>query len=382
MVPPCVAHEETAGALSGQKLSFGRVCRKWFLDEHRHTASEQGPDDVEVRDGGCRDDDAIDRRKRGVVGDHRRAGGFGGVAGRGIDVRDDDPDAEREEVAKHELAPQAAADEADRLPHHATGLHSSVMRRVVDSIVAAGLALTAIAGDGAARAQERTRPRVLVVNVPDVNHPTSGPAGVVAIKEFAAVDNYDVDECTDYGLFTDQYLARYDAMVWTMAAPLTWTETSRAAFERFVKSGKGWVGLHVAALTGISKTPWTWFEDYVGGLVFRGHPARQTATVRLDPAAASHPVLRGVDPVFRVWDEWYSWDKSPRSRQALTVLATLDESSYNVGKLAMGDHPIAWVGEQPGRMMVAGFGHDPSVYRDPSVRQLLRNAITWVMAPR
>jgi type 1 glutamine amidotransferase len=223
---------------------------------------------------------------------------------------------------------------------------------------------------------------VLVLNVPDVNHPTSGGAGVVAVREFAAMDQYDVDECTDYGLFTDQYLAPYDAMVWVMAAPLTWTDTSRRAFEAFVKSGKGWVGLHVAALTGISKTPWPWFEDYVGGLVFTGHPARQTATVTQDGAAANHPVLRGVAPVFRVWDEWYSWNTSPRRRPEFTVVATLDEASYAVGKLAMGDHPIAWVGEPYGRMMVAGFGHDPSVYRDPDVRQLLRNAIMWVLPPR
>ena len=255
------------------------------------------------------------------------------------------------------------------------------MRRVPDSIVAGALVLATIAGVGTISAQA-PRSRVLVVNVPDVNHPTSGTAGADAIREFARAENYDVDECTDYGLFTDQYLAPYDAMVWTMAAPLTWPETSRAAFERFVKSGKGWVGLHVAALTGISKTPWAWFEDYVGGLVFTGHPARQTATVRIESAAVNHPVLRGVDPVFRVWDEWYSWNKSPRSRQGLTVLAVLDENSYNVGKLAMGDHPIVWVGDEPGRMMVAGFGHDPSVYRDPNVRQLLRNAITWVMARR
>ena len=254
------------------------------------------------------------------------------------------------------------------------------MRRITDSIVAGVLVLAALAGGADAFAQTRTKPRVLVVNVPDTNHPTSGPAGVSAIREFAALDNYDIDECTDYGLFTDQYLAPYDAMVWVMAAPLTWSDTSRTAFEGFVKSGRGWVGMHVAALTGISKTPWAWFEDYTGGLVFTGHPARQTATVRADPAGATHPVLRGVRPVFRVWDEWYSWNKSPRERQTFTVLATLDESSYNVGKLAMGDHPIVWVGEQPSRMMVAGFGHDPSVYRDPNVRQLLRNAIVWVTA--
>ena len=249
------------------------------------------------------------------------------------------------------------------------------MRRVTDSLVAIGLIAAAVAVGSSASAEQRTKRRVLVVNVADVNHPTSGPAGVAAIREFAASDDYDVDECTDYGVFSDQYLASYDAMVWVMAAPLTWTDTSRAAFQTFVKSGKGWVGLHVAALTGISKTPWSWFEDYVGGLVFTGHPARQTATIRLDTAAAGHPVLQGVSPVFRVWDEWYSWNTSPRRRSGFTVLATLDETWYDVGKLAMGDHPIAWSAEPYGRMMVAGFGHDPSVYRDPNVRRLLRNAI-------
>jgi type 1 glutamine amidotransferase len=254
------------------------------------------------------------------------------------------------------------------------------MRRVPNSIAALTLALVSVMSPTVTAQPQR--PRLLVVNVPDVNHPTSGPAGVVAIREFAASDGYDVDVCADYGLFTDQYLAPYDAMVWVMAAPLTWTETSRAAFETFVKSGKGWVGLHVAALTGISKTPWPLYEGYVGDLVFTGHPARQTATVRLEPGASAHPVLRGVDPVFRVWDEWYSWNVSPRLRAGFTVLATLDETSYAAGKLAMGDHPIAWTSERYGRMLVAGFGHDPSVYRDPNVRQMLRNAIRWVLPPR
>ena len=97
-----------------------------------------------------------------------------------------------------------------------------------------------------ALAQERQRVRVLVVNVPDVNHADSGNAGVTAIKALAAADRYDVDVCVDYGLFTDSYLVPYDAIVWVMAAPLTWTDSSQAAFEKCVRSGKGFVGLHVA----------------------------------------------------------------------------------------------------------------------------------------
>lgn len=241
-----------------------------------------------------------------------------------------------------------------------------------------GVMLTLLAAADHASAQTRPPFKVLVVNVPDSNHADSGNAGLAAIRELAATDNYTVDVCIDYGLFTDSYLAPYDVMVWVMAAPLTWTDTSKAAFEKYVRSGKGWIGLHVAGLTGISRTPWTWFEDYVGGLKFTGHPARQTATVKVDPAALAHPVMKGVSPSFSVFEEWYSWDKSPRARPGFTVLAGLDESSYNVGNLAMGsDHPFVWTNEQHGRMLFAGFGHEPAIYKDVNVRAMLRNAIVW-----
>jgi type 1 glutamine amidotransferase len=241
-----------------------------------------------------------------------------------------------------------------------------------------GLLLLALTAIGSVSAQDRPRFKVLVVNVPDVNHATSGDAGLAAIRELGASDGYAVDVCVDYGLFTDGYLAPYDVMVWVMAAPLTWTDTSKAAFEKYVKSGKGWIGLHVAGLTGISKTPWPWFEDYVGGVVFKGHPARQTATVKVDPGALTHPIMKGVSPTFSVFEEWYSWNTSPRTRSGFQVLAGLDETSYNVGNLAMGsDHAFVWTNDQYGRMMYAGFGHEPAIYGDVNVRTMLRNAILW-----
>ena len=97
-----------------------------------------------------------------------------------------------------------------------------------------------------ALAEERQRAKVLVVNVPDVNHADSGNAGVTAIRELAVADRYDVDVCVDYGLFTGSYLAPYDAMVWVMAAPLTWTDSSKTAFEEYVRLGKGFIGLMYA----------------------------------------------------------------------------------------------------------------------------------------
>ena len=73
--------------------------------------------------------------------------------------------------------------------------------------------------------------------------------------------------------------------------------------------------------------------------------------------------MKGVSPSFSVFEEWYSWNQSPRGRSGITVLAGLDESSYSVGNLAMGaDHAFVWINEQYGRMMYAGFGHEPAIY--------------------
>jgi chitinase len=251
--------------------------------------------------------------------------------------------------------------------------------RFLTGLFVLALALLASAAHAQA-AGPRPRFRVLVVNVPDSNHANSGNAGLAAIRALAAADHYAVDVCVDYGLFTDKYLAPYDVMVWVMAAPLTWSDTSRAAFEHYVTSGRGWIGLHVAALTGISKTPWPWYEDYVGGMAFKGHPVRQNATVKIEPSAATHPILKGVAPEFRVFEEWYSWNRSVRDRPGFTVLASLDESSYDVGNLKMGDHPFAWTNDQYGRMLLMGFGHEPDIYSDPNVRTMLKNAIVWAAA--
>src|SRR4051794_18704052 len=73
-----------------------------------------------------------------------------------------------------------------------------------------------IAGASAGSIQTFAAPlfKVLVVGLPDVNHPTTGAAGNKAVQEIAVGQNYTVDICTDYTLISDAYLAPYQVMVW------------------------------------------------------------------------------------------------------------------------------------------------------------------------
>ena len=93
---------------------------------------------------------------------------------------------------------------------------------------------------------------------------------------------------------------------------------------------------------------WQWYRDNLIGATFTAHimgPQFQTAAVVLENH--QHPVLRGLPDIWQHEEEWYSWERSPRT-EGFTILATLDENSYLpvadfMGKqwdLRMGDHPV------------------------------------------
>jgi uncharacterized protein len=57
---------------------------------------------------------------------------------------------------------------------------------------------------------------------------------------------------------------------------------------------------------------------------------------------------------------------------------TLDEASYGVGDLAMGDHPIAWYHEfDGGRAWYTALGHPTEAYSNPTFTRHLLGGLRW-----
>ena len=95
--------------------------------------------------------------------------------------------------------------------------------------------------------------------------------------------------------------------------------------------------------------------------------------------------MAGLPAKWNRADEWYSFDRSVRSKD-FQILATVDEASYErggpgSGKLAMGkDHPVIWshcVGK--GRALYSALGHTGESFAEPEMRRLLPNAVSWAM---
>ncbi|MBM0232432.1 ThuA domain-containing protein [Micromonospora sp. STR1_7] len=185
------------------------------------------------------------------------------------------------------------------------------------------------------------------------------PTGIAAIQQLGAANGFTVDNSEDGAVFTDANLAKYKAVIWLSTTGDVLNAEQQAAFERYVRAGGGYVGIHAASDTEYS---WAWYGDLVGAY-FANHPTNQQATVKVEDHA--HPSTAELPDRWSRFDEWYNFQTNPRPD--VHVLASLDEKSYTPGAGAMGaDHPTAWCQDfDGGRSWYTGGGHTRESYAEP-----------------
>src|SRR4051794_9672901 len=196
------------------------------------------------------------------------------------------------------------------------------------------------------------------------------PAGIQAIQELGAANDFAVTATEDATAFTTGNLAQYDAVVFLSTTGDVLNADQQTAFEGYMRNGGGYVGIHAAADT---EYTWPWYGEMLGGY-FRNHPAgTPTATVHIEDT--DEPSTQGLPVNWSRTDEWYNYQtfKSPvvgGSTSApdysvrdsgVKVLATMDESTYGEDDGSDGnndDHPIAWCSDfDGGHVFYTGLGH-------------------------
>lgn len=196
------------------------------------------------------------------------------------------------------------------------------------------------------------------------------PAGVAAVRALGVARGFSVDATEDANAFTDESLARYKAVIFLSTTGDVLNGAQEGAFERYIRRGGGFVGVHSATDT---EYDWPFYGELVGAY-FAGHPDVQNATIQIEDAA--HPVTA---PLPRAWmrrDEWYNFRQNPRAR--VTVLATLDERTYAGGAMAA-DHPIIWSHTyEGGRSFYTALGHTQESFSETPFVDHLARAILWV----
>jgi cytochrome c len=216
---------------------------------------------------------------------------------------------------------------------------------------------------------ESTQPRfaVLVFSKTTGFRHDSIPHGIAAIKTLGTDHGFSVDSTEDAARFTDAELARFKVVVFLSTTGDILDDGQKAAFERYIRSGGGFAGIHSASDT---EYQWAWYGRLVGAY-FASHPEIQRATVRIEDLG--HASTEGLPQIWERTDEWYNFRNNPRG--TVHVLATLDEATYSGGKMGA-DHPIAWCQViDGGRSWYTAMGHTTESYAEPLYRLHLLGGI-------
>lgn len=209
-------------------------------------------------------------------------------------------------------------------------------------------------------------------------HHEAIPAANKLLSAMAAEHRWTIYFTENGAVFNDRQLSQFDLVVWNNVSGPALTEKQQGAFEAYITSGGGYVGMHASG-DGSHKT-WPWYVDTVLKSNFTMHPMwPQIQAATLYTETATHPVINGLPSQWAMKDEWYSFDRSARDTGS-NVLFTIDENTYDPNFWGMGnDHPLAWAHDVgKGRVVYIAPGHVQSVYENTTYKKLLLNAINWV----
>lgn len=196
------------------------------------------------------------------------------------------------------------------------------------------------------------------------------PVAVAALEELGPANGYVAEATEDPGVFTTAGLSPFQVVVFVMTTGDVLNAAGQSAFEAWIAGGGNFVGIHSATDT---EYDWPFYGALVGAY-FKQHPAVQPADVVVE--VATHPATAPLPARWRRTDEWYDFRANPRAN--VTVLATVDESTYSGGTMGS-DHPLVWAHSTSGggRAFYTAMGHTTESYADATFRAHLAGALRW-----
>ena len=123
-----------------------------------------------------------------------------------------------------------------------------------------------------------------------------------------------------------------------------------------MENGGAWMGFHFAAfaLTPSSyNQDWDWYHnEFLGSGQYVSNTWRPTsALLRVEQ---KHPATKGLPTVFKSSpNEWYRWEKDLRKNPDISILLSIDSTSFPLGTGPKPDeiwhsgyYPVAWTNKK------------------------------------
>jgi type 1 glutamine amidotransferase len=172
----------------------------------------------------------------------------------------------------------------------------------------------------------------------------------------------------DSSVFSEAGLKPFDVVMFFQTTGHVLDSIQQVAFEKYIRSGKGFVGIHAAADT---EYEWPWYGKLVGAY-FANHPDIQSAA--LQKVDTSHISCKHLLDRWTRTDEWYNFKQPP---SGVHVLLTIDEATYQGGTQGT-NHPMSWYQMYDGgRSFYTALGHTVESYQDTMFLEHVRQGVVW-----
>ena len=193
-------------------------------------------------------------------------------------------------------------------------------------------------------------------------------AGLKLIKYLGDKNRFNVYHSDNSRVINYSNLKSIKTLIFLNTTEDILSEDEQVVMQKFIQSGKGFVGVHSASDT---EYEWKWYGELVGAY-FKSHPEGTTNAkiIKIENGRFS----KHLNPIWEVEDEWYNFNYT---NDDINVVLELDEKSYYGGE--NGDyHPITWYHSYDGgRSFYTGLGHLKEVYSNKMFIELLEQGILY-----
>jgi type 1 glutamine amidotransferase len=226
--------------------------------------------------------------------------------------------------------------------------------------------------------------------------------GIQGMKEICSALNVDLTVSKDGSLFSPEYIAGFDGLVFFTSGDLLaegtdkhppMTKAGKAALLDAVKAGKGFIGLHSAGdtfhtnetvKTNTKGSRGFRYKNYgdkidpylnmLGG-EFIIHGKQQMGTARVvDP---KFPGFGKIGTDFRITEEWYTLKDF---RPDLHVILVLDPAGMEGEMYQRAPFPSTWAHRYgQGRVFYSSLAHRSDTWESERYRSMISGALTWML---
>lgn len=210
--------------------------------------------------------------------------------------------------------------------------------------------------------------------------------------------NFSYDSTSNWNNLNDDFLSHYQVVIFLDTRPED--PAQRAAFQKYMENGGGWMGFHFSAF---ALTPseypqnWDWYHNtFLGSGQYVSNTWRPTSAV-LRMEDHKHPATENMAETFRsAPNEWYRWEHDLRKNPDITILCSIDSTSFPLGTgpkqseiWHSGYYPVVWTNKKF-KMIYFNMGHNDIDYEhhtnkelsqtfdSPMETKLIMDALTWL----